>query len=176
MNTTYYGGFIGQNRFQGDDASSANGFVTGNLYGLEVQHEAGFGNVFGQIGQADMVGDGTDTAFDGTFFMIGAEIPFAGGSAIARLERGTSPSVFEDEDDSGTYERIDLVYERQFGSRVYGSLGAEFTEFAANTEDSANETTFRVGLRIPLGSDAKRNNLKTTYMPGLAAAWAETLD
>ncbi len=176
LDDTYFGGFYGQNRFQGVDAGSTNGYVTGNLFGLEFQHNASFGNVFGQLGKADMVGDDGDTAFDGSFFRVGIEMGLAGGIAIASYEKGSSPSIFEDEDDSGTYDRIDLIYERQLSSRVYGSLGVEFTDIQANTEDSASETTYRIGVRVPIGSEPKRNNLKTTYMPGLAAAWAETLD
>ena len=173
---TYVGGFVGRNRFQGDDASSSNGFVTGSLFGLEAEKALSFGSVFGQLGQANMVGEESDTAFDGVFFRVGATVDAGQFDLVAAYERGTSPSIFEDEDDSGTYSVFEFGVEYPLSNRFVGTLGVEMVEFQANTEDLGSETTIKLGLRVPLGSDARRNNLKTTYMPGLAAAWAETLD
>ena len=176
LGDTYVGGFYGQNRFQGDDADVFGGHVDGSLFGLEAEHQVGFGSVFGQIGQADMVGEVDDTAFDGTFFRLGMDARLGAVNLIASFERGTSPAIFEDEDDSGTYERYDISFEYPFNERVIAMAGIEMTDFVANTEDSSSETYLKLGVRVPLGNEGRRNNLKTPYMPGFAAAWAETLD
>ena len=50
-------------------------------------------------------------------------------------------------------------------------------DIIANTEDSGFDDFYSIGIRIPLGPEpGKRNNLTTSYRPGLAAAWASTLD
>ena len=143
---------------------------------VELEHAASFGKTFGQLGQADMIGQVGDTGFDGHFFRIGVEIGFGPGAAIASYEYGSSPGIFEDLNDPGSYSRIDMAYEFPVAERAIISVGAAFSEFRANSEDVGTETNFRVGLRIPLGRETARNNLQTTYMPALAAAWAETLD
>ncbi|QMU59582.1 MAG: hypothetical protein GKR98_16170 [Boseongicola sp.] len=175
--SAYFGGFYGKTRFQGSDAATFNGYVDGDLYGIEASQDLSFGSIFGQVGQAKMIGDGTDTAFDGLFFRVGVNANLGNQiNLITGYERGSSPGIFEDEGDSGSYERFDLTAEYPFGDRVIGQVGFQMTDFQANTEDLGSETTIRVGLRIPLGKTSRRNDLKTTYLPGLAAAWAEVLD
>ena len=176
LGDTYVGGFYGQNRFQGEDAGVIGGHVNGSLFGIEAEHNVGFGSVFGQIGKADMIGEVDDTGFDGTFLRLGVDARLGVFNMIASFERGTSPAIYEDTDDSGTYERYDISFEYPFNERVIGMVGVEMTDFVANTEDSSSETNLKLGVRVPIGGEGRRNNLKTTYMPGLAAAWAETLD
>ena len=150
--------------------------MTGDLYGLEAEHALSFGTLFGQLGRAEMIGDLGDTAFDGTFYRVGVDIDLGEVRAIAAYEHGTSPGIFEDDGVSGTFKFVDFTLEYPFSSRVVGAVGAQFADFQANTEDLGSETTFKAGIRVPLGNSARRNNLKTPYSPGLAAAWAEVLD
>lgn len=177
---TYVGVFAGINEFQGLDSGSSNGSVDGELYGLELEHQTSFGSVFGQIGKAEMIGQTVNgaeqTGFDGEFVMMGVAANIGKGTAYASLELGRSPDLFEDPGDEGVYHVIDLEYEHPFGERVIGSVGVQLANFDDNSDvERGGETTFSVGLRVPFGSDRTRNNLKTTYSPGLAAAWAESL-
>jgi hypothetical protein len=176
LGATYVGGFVGINSFQGADAEDFNGFVDGQLFGIEVEQKTSFGSLFAQLGSADMVGDEGDTAFDGIFGMVGIAANFGPGTIIATFEMGESPDIYEDSEDSGTYKVIGITYEHPFNDRLIGTVGVQVTDFNANTEDAGTEQSFSLGLRVPLGPEKARNNLKTTYMPGLAAAWAEALD
>lgn len=173
----YFGGFYGQNRFQGSDASSDNGYVSGDLYGLEAEYQfARTGALFGQYGVAEMVGDEGDTAFDGNFHRLGASYGFGRFGVVADYEKGRSDDIFEDSGDWGEYEAYGIEASYQFSPSLIATIGYETTTFTANTEDEGTENTISVGLTVPFGAAGSRNNLTTTYRPGLAAAWAETLD
>ena len=175
----YVGAFFGGNSFQGNDASNTNGYVTGTLWGVEGQFSpAGNGNlsVFGQIGRADMVGDTGDTAFIGSFARLGLDIDTGNGFGFTiAAEGGFSPDIFEDAGDWGKYRLVTLEGRYQAGNLVY-SIGGEMGQFTANTEDFATTNRLFARVSIPFGPAPKRNLLKTPYGPGLAAAWAETLD
>lgn len=173
--SVYVGGFYGRNRFQGDDASSTNGYVTGDLRGIET--EVTFGNTafFAQFGTAEMVGDVGDTAFDGQFQRVGVAHDFDSFSVIADYERGRSDDIFEDRFDWGEYNAFGLTVEAPVTDWAYGYVTISHAGFIANTEDEGSEDRIEVGLRMNFG-EQKRTNLTTTYNPGLAAAWAETLD
>ena len=183
---TYFGAFYGKNRFQGlgfQAPTRVPGYQTGTLYGLEFEQSTSFGSVFGQYGEAKMIGEGpvvgspgNDTGFEGSFYRLGMHWEFTSVDLFASYEAGESTSIFEDDGDSGSYNRISVETEYPVAEHMIMVFGLEMTEFEANVEDSASETRLTVGLRVPLGEHRGRNNLKTPYMPGLAAAWAETLD
>lgn len=174
----FYGGaFVGQNRFQGLDSGSENGYVTGNLYGLEAEYKISpAGAVFGQLGKADMVGDDADTAFDGGFYRIGASYSFDRFGVAVDYERGKSDDIFEDDTDSGDYRSYGIEGSYLLTSNLSATAGYEKMDITANTEDDASESTFTLGLNFAFGAKTSRHNLTTTYKPGLAAAWAEALD
>lgn len=171
----YVGAFVGRNEFQGDDASSTNGTVSGDLYGIEAEAMLGNTSVFAQIGSAEMIGDGTDTAFDGRFYRVGAAHDFNHFTVVGDFEWGTSPDVFEDSGDWGEYTSFGVTFETPITDAVYGYLALNRTEITANDEDMARETRVELGVRFNYGPRT-RTNLTTSYNPGLAAAWAETLD
>ena len=173
---TYVGGFVGKNRFQGFDSGSANGYVMGNIMGVEAVHEMQLGRLFAQYGDAEMVGDTGDTAFDGNYYRVGMDFDLRRGDLLFSYERGTSDAIFEDPGDYGSYERIEIIYEYPFSDRLVGVMGADLVYVDANIEDASAETNWSIGLRMPFGEQKRRNLLRTPYMPGLAAAWAETLD
>lgn len=173
----YVGAFIGQNRFQGYDAATFGDYVKGDLWGIEGQYSMGSFDLFAQIGRADMVGDAGDNAFDGNFQRIGISGTFDKLTLTAEFERGKSPDIFEDNNDWGKYRAFGVAVDYQISNRVIASLGYEKMDIEANTEDNGYDEFYSIGIRIPLGaSTGKRNNLTTTYRPGLAAAWASSLD
>ena len=174
----FYGGaFVGKNRFQGTDAMTTNDYVSGSLYGVEAEYSMGAISVFGQLGRAKMIGDAGDTEFTGKFGKIGIAATLDRFVISADFEQGNSPLNFEDAGDEGDYRVLGLAIDYQITDRVIGTLSYEKMEIIANTEDSGSDEFFGIGIRIPLGATgAKRNNLTTSYRPGLAAAWAETLD
>lgn len=173
----YAGAFAGQNRFQGSDSGSTNGYVTGDLYGLEAEYKVTPAiAVFGQIGKADMVGDDGDTAFDGNFYRLGASATFDRFGVALDYEEGTSDDIFEDDGDEGDYRSIGIEGSYLITSNLTATLGYEKMDITANTEDDASESTITIGLSYAFGAQTSRHNLTTTYKPGLAAAWAETLD
>lgn len=173
----YVGAFVGRNWFQGESADTTGGYVSGDLYGLEGQFETGPLTLFGQIGRADMVGDPGDTAFDGRFARIGASVAVDRIGMTFDYETGRSSDIFEDDGDAGEYTAAGFALDYAVTERVIATVGYTRMDITANTEDSGYDEFYSVGVRIPLGSnDGRRNLLTTTYRPGLAAAWAETLD
>jgi hypothetical protein len=175
--TAYAGAFIGRNEFQSDDTPSDNGYVSGQLYGIEGQYDMGAVSLFAQVGRADMVGDEGDVAFIGGFQRIGISASVDKFTLTADLEQGRSPDIFEDNNNWGEYRALGVVVDYQFTDRVIGTLSYRTMDIIANTEDSGFDDFYAIGIRVPLGtSTGKRNNLTTSYNPGLAAAWATTLD
>ncbi len=173
----YAGAFIGRNKFQSDDTPSGNDYVSGKLYGIEGQYDMGAVSFFAQLGRADMVGDEGDVAFIGGFQRIGVSTTIDKLTLTADLEQGRSKNIFEDEGDWGKYRTLGVDVDYQFSDRIIGTLSYETMDIIANTEDSGFDDNYGIGIRIPLGtSTGKRNNLTTSYGPGLAAAWASTLD
>ncbi len=173
----YAGAFIGQNRFQGSDASITNDYISGDLYGLEGEYDLGNMAVFGQFGRADMVGDAGDTQFVGSFARVGVSATIDKLTLTADFEKGNSPDIFEDSGDYGDYRAIGVVVDYQVTDRVIATMSYENMDIIANTEDNGTDEYYALGIRIPFGAGTgKRNNLTTTYRPGLASAWAEALD
>ncbi len=174
----FYGGaFVGKNRFQGSDVTTTNDYMTGSLYGIEGEYSMGAVSVFAQVGRAKMIGDPGDSEFSGSFSKIGIAATVDRFVISAEFEKGNSPLIFEDDGDSGDYRAISVGVDYQITDRVIGTLTYETMDIIANTEDSGLDEFFGIGIRIPFGATgAKRNNLTTSYRPGLAAAWAETLD
>lgn len=173
----YAGAFIGRNEFQSDDTSSGNGYLSGSVYGVEGQYEMGAVSLFAQLGRADMVGDPGDVAFIGNFARIGASATIDKLTLTADLEKGHSSNIFEDGGDYGDYRALGVAVDYRFSDRVIGTLSYETMDIIANTEDSGFDDFYGIGIRIPLGaSTGDRNNLTTSYRPGLAAAWASALD
>lgn len=173
----YVGAFLGRNRFQGEDADSDNGFVSGKLYGLEGQYDLENVSFFAQAGRADMVGDDGDTEFVGRFARIGVSATVDRLTLTADFEKGNSPDNFEDSGDYGDYRAVGFAVDYRVTDRVIASISYENMDIIANTEDNGTDEFYAVGIRIPFGkADAQRNHLTTTYRPGLAAAWAEALD
>lgn len=173
----YAGAFIGRNEFQSDDTPSGNDYVSGKLYGLEGQYEMGAVTLFAQIGRADMVGDEGDVAFTGGFQRVGISASVDKFTLTADFEQGNSPDIFEDDGDEGDYRALGVAVDYQVTDRVIGTVSYRTMDIIANTEDSGFDDYYAIGVRIPLGaSTGKRNNLTTSYYPGLAAAWASTLD
>lgn len=174
----YVGIFGGGNSFQGIDASSINGYVTGTLYGVEARYApssiAGL-TVFGQVGHADMVGESGDTAFNGNFYRVGAQAASGAYAFMLAYEHGRSSNIFEDLGDWGEYDLVTAEGRYKAGRFIY-AVGAEHGVFTANTEDNGSSTRLYAKIIIPFGEAPKANLLKTPYGPGLAAAWAEVLD
>ena len=176
--TAYAGAFIGRNQFQSDDTPSGNGYKSGKLYGIEGQYEMGGVTLFAQIGRADMVGDPGDNAFTGGFQRVGVSTSVDKFTLTADYEQGRSPNVFEDgSGDWGEYRTLGATVDYQFSERVIGTLSYRNMDILANTEDNGSDDFYGIGVRIPFGAaTGKRNNLTTSYYPGLAAAWASALD
>lgn len=173
----YAGAFIGRNEFQSDDTPSGNDYVSGKLYGIEGQYEMGAVSLFAQIGRADMVGDEGDVAFIGGFQRFGVSANVDKFTLTADFEQGHSPDIFEDDTDYGDYRALGVAVDYQVTDRVIGTVSYRTMDIIANTEDSGFDNFYAIGVRIPLGAaTGKRNNLTTSYYPGLAAAWASTLD
>jgi hypothetical protein len=173
----YAGAFIGRNEFQSTDTPSGNGYGSGRLYGIEGQYVMGGMTVFAQIGRAKMIGFPDDQAFIGRFERIGVSASVDKLTLTADLEKGSSNDIFEDNGDYGDYRSLGVVVDYQFTDRVIGTVSYETMDIVANTEDSGFDDFYGIGIRIPLGaSTGKRNNLTTTYKPGLAAGWAAVLD
>jgi len=177
FDSVYVGAFAGKNWFQGDDASSANGYEDGELYGIEAEYEVSSNvRLFAQLGDADMVGDQGDTAFKGQFVRAGLSATQGKLTVATDFEYGRSDNIFEDNGDWGEYTAFGINAEYQFKPRLIGTFGLSRMDITANTEDKGDETLISIGVKVPFGANYKRNNLTTTYRPGLAAAWAETLD
>jgi Gram-negative porin len=173
----YAGAFIGKNQFQSDDPGGPNDYLTGELYGFEGQYDMGNVSFFAQYGRADMVGDPTDVAFTGNFARVGVSANIEELTLTADFEKGNSPDIFEDEPGEGKYRALGVVLDYQITDRIIGTVSYETMEIIANTEDSGFDDYYSIGIRIPLGAGSgKRNNLSTSYRPGLAAAWASALD
>lgn len=173
----YGGAFYGMNRFQAESAITDNGTAMGHLYGVEVEVDLNDQiTVYSQLGRADMVGDGSDTAFIGNFTKVGGTYSAGDWSFGASYERGRSDNVFEDSGDWGEYRTLTIGGEYQFHPRLIATATCETAKFVANTEDAASEDIFSIGIRVPFGTQTKKTNLTTSYNPGLAAAWAEALD
>lgn len=175
--TVLVGAFVGLNGFQSDDTAGGNGYRTGHLYGVEGTYAlSGTMTLFAQLGRAKMVGDPDDVAFDGTFGRAGLQASFDRVTLILDYEAGRSSDIFEDSGDWGEYAALGLAAEYRFKPDLIGTLDIARTTFTANTEDDGSETTVAIGLRVPFGQAPSRNLLTTSYRPGLAAAWASTLD
>jgi hypothetical protein len=173
----YAGAFIGRNQFQSFDTPSTNGYGSGRLYGIEGQYVMDGATVFAQLGQAKMIGLPGDEAFIGRFGRIGVSASVDKLTLTADLEKGSSNDMFEDEGDYGDYRSLGVAVDYQFTDRIIGTLTYETMDIVANTEDSGFDDFYGIGIRVPLGTaPAKRNNLTTSYKPGLAAAWASVLD
>lgn len=173
----YVGAFIGRNEFQSDDTPSGNDYVSGKLYGIEGQYEMGNATLFAQLGRADMVGDEGDVAFIGDFQRIGASVAVDKLTLTADFEQGHSSDIFEDDGDYGDYRALGVAVDYQISERVIGTLSYRNMDVIANTEDNGYDNFYAIGIRVPLGAaTGKRNNLTTSYYPGLAAAWASNLD
>jgi hypothetical protein len=174
----YAGAFLGRNEFQSDDTATGNGYMSGKVFGVEGQYDLGAISVFGQIGRAELRGDDfNDNGFIGNFQRLGMSATLDKLTLTASVEQGRSPGLFEDGGDWGEYRVFSLGADYQITERLIGTVGYRTMDITANTEDSGYDDAFAVGIRIPLGASAgKRNNLTTSYYPGLAAAWAATLD
>lgn len=177
FNELYAGAFLGKNWFQAYDTPTGNGFASDSLYGVEAEYQFGPNtSLFAQVGMAEMVGDEGDNAFDGRFARLGMATTFNALTLAMDYEFGRSDDIFEDGGDWGEYKAFGIYAEYQFKPMLIGTMSLKQMDITANTEDNADETTVAVGLKIPFGATYKRNNLTTTYNPGLAAAWASTLD
>jgi len=176
----YVGVFAGRNWFQGEEAATDNGTEHGDLYGIEGHFKLANGTTgfFGQLGWADMAGDDDDTGFKGTFLRLGMTQAVNDKlDLMIDLEYGRSSDLFEDSDDWGEYQSVGVKAAYAFQPRLIGEAGIDLMHITANSEDTGNDYRAYVGLRIPFGADgAQSSPLTTSYKPGLAAAWAETLD
>ena len=173
----YVGIFGGKNWFQGDDSASGNGYLDGEVYGLEMEYDLGNdSSIFAQFGDADMVGDQGDTAFRGEYVRAGFATTRGKLTIAADVEYGRSDAIFEDSSDWGDYTAYGVDFEYRFHPRVIGTLGLSRMDITANSEDNGEDNMVSIGIKVPFGADYERNNLTTSYRPGLAAAWAEVLD
>ncbi len=174
--TAYAGVFLGRNQFQSDDTPSGNDYVGGNVRGIEGQYVFENATLFAQYGDAEMIGDLGDNEFNGRFMRFGTSVTMNQLTVTADIERGKSPDVFEDGGDWGEYRSFGITADYQVTERVIATASFESMTITANSEDNGVDDFFALGIRIPLGENAKRNNLTTSYRPGLAAAWASNLD
>jgi hypothetical protein len=174
----YLGVFVGQNYFEGR-TGSADSSLDGNLFGIEAAYALSDTILaYGHVGQAKMVVEAGDVAFDGTFWRIGAEVAINERiDGRLEFEGGESPDIFEDGGDSGDYFVVTLAGEYAFSERLIGTVSVSRMEITANSEDAGRDTQVMLGLRVPFGREGRdRGNLSTSYRPGLAAAWAAALD
>ena len=180
-NNGYVGLFLGRNWFQGDDAATNDSNLHGSLYGIEGEFQVmPRGMLYGQVGRARMIGDGTtyiDTGFEGNFAKLGMAYQY-NDRLLVRLEgeRGKSPFFFEDNGDWGDYNKISLGGEYELRPNLLATAKISHMNIRANTEDDGNDNTIQLGLRWRFGAQSDSYNLRTTYMPGQAAAWGEVLD
>ncbi len=175
----YVGAFVGMNWFQGGTGGSNSANRGGTLYGVEasVAVTDSF-TAYGHIGRADMIGDSDDTQFVGPFIRLGVADQITDKvSVAAEVEAGSSPHDFEDGGNSGEYMVLTLSGDYEFKPQLIGTISISSMRIRANTEDTGQDSQINFGLRIPFGeTQNNRGNLATSYRPGLAAAWAETLD
>lgn len=135
-----------------------------------------FGYQFDGLYVGALVGDLGDTAFKGDFVRAGLSATQGKLTVATDFEYGRSDNIFEDSSDWGEYTAFGINAEYQFKPRLIGTFGVSRMDITANTEDNGDETLISIGVKVPFGATYKRNNLTTSYRPGLAAAWAETLD
>lgn len=176
----YVGVFAGRNWFQGEEATTVGGTEYGDLYGIEGYFKianSGTG-LFAQLGKADLAGEDDDTGFKGSFVRLGMTQEVSEKLDLTiNFEYGFSRDLFEDAGDWGEYQSVGVKAAYAFRPRLIGEVGIDLMQITANTEDTGNDYRAYLGLRIPFGADgAQSSPLTTTYKPGLAAAWAETLD
>lgn len=175
--TAYVGAFLGRNQFQSDDTPSGNDYVNGDVWGIEGQYVFDNATFFAQYGDAEMIGDLGDNEFNGRFMRFGTSVTMDKLTLTAEFERGKSPDVFEDGGDWGEYRSFGVTADYQVTNRIIATASFESMDITANSEDNGIDDFYAVGIRVPLGdNDGKRNNLTTSYRPGLAAAWASNLD
>ena len=147
-----------------------------SAYGIEAEYRFSNYSVFAQYGRADMVGDVGDTAFDGDFMRVGFNAKIDRLDFVMDYESGRSDDIFEDSGDWGEYRTFGVELDYQVTDRVSAYVAYTDMDFDANDEDFGTDQFVSLGVRVAFGEKGRRTNLTTTYMPGLAAAWAENLD
>lgn len=137
--------------------------------------------LFASIGYADLRVDGSDSGFTGTFIQIGTFFDLTQDLTLkTTIGAGYDRVGYEDDGDWGRYKAasVEGIYAVNGGAyNVY--FGADYTKYDANTEDSGEETTLKVGVIIPFGGASKHDVLRPLALPGTllrAASYAETLD
>ncbi|WP_378952014.1 hypothetical protein [Mesorhizobium sp. ANAO-SY3R2] len=151
--------------------------------GAQASFDFGSATVFGQIGRADIRVNEEDSGFTGTFGKLGMIYGVSENFALA-LDGGygRAPKDYEDEDDSGKYWTVGLKGALKLTDTMplFGTAGYEYRKFEANTEDSAFEHSFRLGVSYAFGgaTTAKDtfNPFQTPITPFRAAAYGEVLD
>ncbi len=156
-----------------------------NRLGFTVGGQAAFDlgkfKPFAQVGFADIRVDDTDSGFTGLITRGGVQYNHSDKLALTvDGGYGYAPSDYEDEGDSGSYWNLGAKAIFGITGSVYGTVGYDYREFKANTEDAAHEHAFRLGISIPLGGSSKAgdlfNNLSAQTLPYRSASYGEVLD
>lgn len=171
-----FGGIGGTNQEEGDNG-------TPYVAGAQASYDFGSATVYGQIGHADIRVDEEDSGFTGTFGKLGMIYGVSDSFAFAvDGGYGRAPKGYEDSDDSGNYWTVGLKGALQLTDSMplFGTAAYEYRKFEANTEDSAYEHSFRLGVSYAFGgaTTAKDtfNPFQTPITPFRAAAYGEVLD
>ncbi len=169
---TYAGGFAGLGYFAAESGDDTN---TGFIVGGEIARTFGAVNAFAQLGYAVAEPDPDDNAFIGPVYRLGASFELMPALDMTfALEGGTSPTIFEDDEDSGRFTIFSItgVYEINASWDAVASVAIE--NYTANTEDSGEEANLYLGVRYNIGGEA--SSLTTPMGAFKAVDWASELD
>lgn len=170
-----FGGIGGTNNEGGDNNAPY-------VAGAQASFDFGSATIFGQIGHANIRVDEEDSGFTGTFGKLGMIYGVSENFALAvDGGYGRAPKDYEDPGDSGRYWTVGLKGALKLTDTMplFGTAAYEYRKFEANTEDSAREHSFRLGVSYAFGAATAKdtfNPFQTPITPYRAASYAEVLD
>lgn len=172
------GGFYSGNR------TNTGGNTFGRAYGFEWQGYGEDTTWYVIAGESNSIYDGGDNRFEGPIligegrFYVGEDARITGTFGL-----GHSPDGYEDAGDTGTAITFGVAYTAKMGdSSFYYTVGYSREGYNANSEDTGADERFTFGVTWLFGVDSLKAadrsgaTLKTSLMPGRAAAYAEILD
>ena len=170
---TYAGGFIGVGYFAAEDGDDTN---TGYILGGEVLKDFGGMTGFAQLGYAVAEPDPDDNAFVGPVYRIGTAFELTPAiDMMVTYEGGTSPNIFEDDDDSGRFGFFTITGTYEINSGLEAIAAVSLDTYTANTEDEGTEANLYLGVRYTFGG-GDASPLTTPMGAFKAVDWASELD
>lgn len=161
-----------------DDENSGIGYVGGVQATWDVNSQW---TVFGHYGMGSIRVDQSDSGFTGHFWKAGALYAMSDDMAFV-MDGGMGHSEdYEDSGDDGDYTTLGIkgIFKMPTSLPLFATAGYEWRQFNANTEDTANESVFKLGLSIPFGANRARdtfNPIASPTTPFRSAAYGEVLD